>query len=171
MGANQVLTVNPWLTKLSGEKSYKRKVENYVYKGVCVCVCKKKLLSSNSEESERMYIFTRMGFRKECAKAVCLDSGGSIWKVAVETGVVFPDIIVLAASSIRFLKKVNQTHIRFLASSLTRNYLPWSKISGSQTLWSQDHFALLKRAFVYMNYIVTILEIKAEEILKCSIIY
>ena len=36
------------------EWSEKRRIQNYVYKGVCVCVCvcTKKLLSSNSEDSE-----------------------------------------------------------------------------------------------------------------------
>ena len=90
--AHQVLTMN--LTELSGQKADKRKMPNYVSKGVGMCA--KKFPSSNSEESlptvRNVYIY------KGSVKAVCRISRGSIWKVGVGTGVGFLDIAVLAAS-------------------------------------------------------------------------
>lgn len=92
--AHHVLTKNLWLTELSGQKADRRKMPNYVSKGVGMCA--KKFLSSNSEESlptvRNVYIY------KESVKAVWRISRGSIWKVGVGTGVGFLDIAILGDS-------------------------------------------------------------------------
>lgn len=55
-------------------------------------------ITSSSEEC--VYL---QGWSLGQCETVCRISRGSIWKVGVGTGVGFPDIIVLAASWIRFL--------------------------------------------------------------------